>query len=147
MKHKVDSTLILKRTFDAPIERVWKAWTTPDQMKHWWVGGWDHVVHSVEIDARVGGAYRVGFGPPGKTPYFESGRFSEVIPLQRLAYQETVTLEGEQIHTNATIVEFRDLGERTEVTVTTSGVESWRNAEGWVPALEKLAAHIAHEVK
>jgi uncharacterized protein YndB with AHSA1/START domain len=141
-KHKVDSTLVLKRVFDAPVELVWRAWTTPKEMANWWVGGWDHVVHFAEADVRVGGTYRVGFAPPGQTPWIESGTYREVVPLKRLAYQEIVSLEGEQIHTNATTIEFRDLGGRTEVTVTTSGFESWRNAEGWVPALEKLAAHL-----
>jgi uncharacterized protein YndB with AHSA1/START domain len=101
------------------------------------------VVHFAEADVRVGGKYRVGFAPPGQTPYVESGTFSEVVPLKRLAYQESVAQGDHQIHTNATRIEFRDLGDRTEVIVTTSGFEAWRNAEGWVPALEKLAAHLA----
>jgi uncharacterized protein YndB with AHSA1/START domain len=144
-KHKVDSTLILRRIFDAPPSTVWRAWTTPEEMTGWWVAGWDHVVHFAEADVRVGGSYRVGFAPPLKTPYVESGTFSEVVPMKRLAYQETVTLSGEQIHTHATVIDFRDLGGKTEVTVSTSGWESWRNADGWVPALEKLAAHLGGE--
>jgi len=141
--HKVDSTLILKRVFEAPIALVWRAWTTPKEMAHWWVGGWEHVVHFAEADVRVGGTYRVGFAPPGQKPWVESGTYSEVIPMQRLAYQETVKLDDDLVHSNATRIDFRDLGGRTEVTVTTSGFESWRNAEGWVPALEKLAAFLA----
>lgn len=142
-KHKVDSTLILKRVFDAPIELVWRAWTTPAAMKSWWLAGWDHVVHSAQAEVRVGGTYRVSFGVPGKVPYVESGTFSEVIPLRRLAYHETVTSAGEHIHSNDTSIDFRDLNGRTEITVTTSGFEAWRNAEGWVPALENLAAYLA----
>jgi uncharacterized protein YndB with AHSA1/START domain len=142
-KHKVDSTLILKRVFEAPLEMVWRAWTTPKEMMNWWMGGWDHVVYSAEADVRVGGTYRTSFGAPGRTPCVETGRYHEVVPMKRLAYQETVTIGYELMHSNATTIDFRDLGGRTEVTVTTSGLESWRNAEGWVPALEKLAAHLA----
>jgi len=141
-KHKVDGTLILKRVYEVPVEKVWRAWTEPGEMAKWWVGGWEHVVHFAEADVRVGGRYRVGFAPPGRTPYVESGTYSEVVPMKRLAYQETVSLGDELIHTNATTVEFRDLGGRTEVIVSTSGGEVWRNAEGWVPALEKLAAAV-----
>ena len=65
-----------------------------------------------------------------------------MIPMKRLAFEETVTFEKEHIHTTQTAVDFRDLGGRTEVTITTSGFESW-NADGWVPALEKLAIHLA----
>ncbi len=142
-KHEVDSTLILKRVFDAPIELVWRAWTTQEELAKWYVGGWDHVVHFAEADVRVGGTYRISFGAPGKTPCVESGRYREVIPLQRLAFQETVTIGGEHIHTNETSIDFRDLGGRTEITITTSGFECWRNAEGWVPALETLAKYLA----
>jgi uncharacterized protein YndB with AHSA1/START domain len=143
-KHKVvDSTLILKRVFDAPIELVWRAWTTPGEIVKWWVVGWDHVPLSAEADVRVGGVYRMSFGIPGKTPCVESGRYSEVVPMKRLVYQETVTMGDQLMHTNATAIDFRDLGGRTEVIVTTSGFESWHNAEGWVPALERLAIHLA----
>jgi uncharacterized protein YndB with AHSA1/START domain len=138
-QHKIDSTLILKRIYQVPIESVWRAWTDPTEMAKWWVGGWDHVVHSAEADVRVGGSYRVAFAPAGKTPWIETGKYSEVVPLRRLAYRETVTQNDELVHTNQTQIDFRDLGGKTEVTVTTSGFESWRNAEGWVPSLEKLA--------
>jgi hypothetical protein len=40
--------------------------------------------------------------------------------MKRLAYQETVTLAGEQVHTHAILIDFRDIGGRTEVTVNTS---------------------------
>jgi len=142
-KHKVHSTLILKRVYDVPIASVWKAWTNPEEIAKWWVGGWDHVVHFAEADVRVGGTYRVGFAPPGKTPWVETGCYSEVVPHKLLVYQETVTQGHQVIHTNETRVDFHDLGEKTEVTVTTSGFESWRNADGWVPSLEKLAIALA----
>ena len=142
-KHKVDSTLILKRVFEAPIEVVWRAWTTQEELAKWYVAGWDHVVHFAEADVRVGGTYRISFGAPGKTPCIETGRYREVTPLKRLAFQETVTIGDERMHTNETSVDFRDLGGRTEITITTSGFESWRSADGWVPALETLAIHLA----
>jgi hypothetical protein len=37
-------------------------------------------------------------------------RSAKWFPMKRLAYQETVTLSGEQIHTHATVIDFRDLG-------------------------------------
>jgi len=142
-KHKVGSTLILKRVYDVPVASVWKAWTNPREIAKWWVGGWDHVVHFAEADVRVGGTYRVGFAPPGRTPWVETGRYTEVVPHKLLVYQETVKQGDQVIHTNETRIDFHDLGEKTEVTVTTSGFECWRNAEGWVPSLEKLAAALA----
>src|SRR5262249_53375541 len=117
------------------------ACTKPEHLMHWWVGGWDHVVHFAETDVRVGGKHRVGFGPAGTQPYIEVGEYTEVVPLKRLAYRETVKQGDDVMHVNDTVIELRDLGgNRTEISVTTSGGEAWRNAEGWVPGLEKLAA-------
>src|SRR5206468_10783553 len=48
--------LVLARMFDAPRERVWKAWTEPAEVKRWW-GPKDFTVPSCKIDLRVGGTY------------------------------------------------------------------------------------------
>ena len=32
--------LVFTRVFDASIERVWKAWTNPEQVKRWWGARW-----------------------------------------------------------------------------------------------------------
>src|SRR5262245_61774395 len=81
-KHKVEGTLIVRRIFEAPIDMLWAACTRPEHLSHWWVGGWDHVVHFAETDVRVGGQHRVGFGPAGAQPYIEVGEYTEVIPLK-----------------------------------------------------------------
>lgn len=142
-KHKVDSTLILKRVYDAPVERVWRAWTNEKELAKWYVAGFDHVVHFAEADVRTGGTYRVSFGAPGQTPCIETGHYREVTPMTRLAFEETVTIGTERLHTSETTVDFNDLGGRTEITITTTGFESWRSGEGWTPALESLAKYLA----
>ena len=46
--------LEIKRTYDAPVSDVWKAWTEPEQIKAWW--GPDNVsIPECEVDLRVGG--------------------------------------------------------------------------------------------
>jgi uncharacterized protein YndB with AHSA1/START domain len=141
-RRAIESTLVLKRIYDAPVERVWRAWTDPKELGQWYVAGSDHIVHFCEADVRVGGTYRVGFAPPGKTPYIETGIYTEVVTMKRLAFEETVSFEGKQLHTNATIVEFRDLGSCTELSITSSGPDSWRTGEGWTPAMESLARYL-----
>lgn len=143
---KIECTLVLKRIYDAPVERVWKAWTDPAELANWYVAGTDHVVHFCEADVRVGGTYRVGFGPPGKTPYVETGRYMEIVPMKRLVFEESVAFEGKRIHVTLTTVEFRDLGGRTELVLSCSGDEAWRTGEGWTPCLESLAAFLGAQV-
>lgn len=140
---KIECTLILKRIYDAPIERLWKAWTDPRELAMWYVAGVDHIVHFCEADVRVGGVYRVGFGPPGQTPYIESGRYLEITPMTRLVFEESVSFEGKSQHSTITTVELCDLGGRAELILSSSGNEAWRTGEGWTPCLESLARHLA----
>lgn len=43
-----------EREYDAPIEKVWRAWTDAEQLKKWW--GPDNVtIPECEVDLRVGG--------------------------------------------------------------------------------------------
>jgi uncharacterized protein YndB with AHSA1/START domain len=140
---KIECTLVLKRIYNAPIESVWRAWTDPAQLASWYVAGADQVVHFCEADVRIGGAYRVGFAPPGKTPCVETGRYIEIVSTTRLVFEESVSFEGKQLHSSITTVELRDLDGRTELVLSCSGDESWRTGEGWTPCLESLAAFLS----
>src|SRR5258706_12422188 len=104
--NSVEWILTLKRIYNLPVARLWRAWTDQSELGKWYVAAGDHVVHFCEADVRVGGSYRVGFGPPGKTPYVETGRYTEIVPMRRLAFEETVSFEERRIHTHQTIVEF-----------------------------------------
>jgi uncharacterized protein YndB with AHSA1/START domain len=138
----IEITLVLKRTYNAPVERVWRAWTDRAELSRWYVAGDDHVVHFCEADVRAGGTYRVGFAPPGQPPFIETGRYLEVVPFKRLVFEETVG-RGEQVfHTNLTEIEFIDLGRRTQLVLKTTGPDAWRSGEGWTPCLESLARHL-----
>ena len=60
MKTKVtlpsDTELLITRTFDAPRELVWKAYTQAEHLKHWWgPKGWTLPV--CEMDFREGGSW------------------------------------------------------------------------------------------
>lgn len=56
--------LVMTRTFDAPRELVFEAWTRPELLRQWLGvhGGWTMPV--CEIDLRVGGSYRYEWRPP-----------------------------------------------------------------------------------
>jgi uncharacterized protein YndB with AHSA1/START domain len=49
--------LVFERTFDAPRERVWKAFTDPDQVRRWW-GQHGTTTIVEEMDVRPGGKWR-----------------------------------------------------------------------------------------
>ena len=53
--------LRLQRRFDAPVERVWQAWTEAQALMRWFGPGGTRRVLLAETDVRAGGAYQVGF--------------------------------------------------------------------------------------
>lgn len=133
--------LQLNRTFDAPRERVFRAWTEPEEIKQWFGPG-KYQTPIVEVDLRPGGHYRFGLQLPGGNAFFLSGTFREVHPPERLVYTwqwaEPTDFPGESLVT----VQFLDRGGRTEVVILheqfSHTTERDRHIEGWNGSLDKL---------
>ena len=104
----------IERVFDAPIERVWQAFTDPELITQWWGGGGTTVVERMEVER--GGHWRfVTHGPEG-TDGFE-GRYREVSPMERVV--QTFEWDGMPGHVAVETATFTDLGDgRTKVTTT-----------------------------
>jgi uncharacterized protein YndB with AHSA1/START domain len=137
---KSDPTLVLRHWFDAPAERVFRAWTDPAEMRRWYSDSADHVIHSVEVDLRVGGGYRAVFGAPGEEPILETGEYREIVPGKRLVFMMTLTRGGKVLSSGSLItVEFIDRGGKTEVVLSDTGPDAESHEQGWRPALESLS--------
>ena len=61
-----NKTLRLERTFQAPAEAVFEAWTSEEVLRRWWHAGHDWETTEAEVDLRVGGAVRVVMRDPHK---------------------------------------------------------------------------------
>ncbi len=141
-----ETTLRITRTFAAPRDRVFQAWTDPEKLKQWW-GPPGYVTLVAEVDLRVGGHYRFGMKkiPDGEIFYL-SGSYREVRPPERLVY--TWRWENEPHGTETLVaVEFRGLGASTEV-VLSHEMFPTRDARdqhdmGWTGCLERLVALLA----
>ncbi|MCX2184210.1 SRPBCC family protein [Streptomyces sp. SKN60] len=82
-----DRELVITRTFDAPVTRVWEAWTRPEHVRQWY-GAAALTMSVCDIDLRPGGAWRWGQrGPDGQEIVF-SGTYEEIVPSERLVYTE-----------------------------------------------------------
>lgn len=72
----------IERIFDAPVEKVWRAWTDPEMIKKWW-GPEGFSSPYAKIDFRVGGIYTFGMhGPKGSEwdrDMYSSGVYKEII--------------------------------------------------------------------
>ena len=74
---------VLTRTFDAPRERVFAAWTDPKQMAQWWgPKGFTNPV--CQMDVRPGGRYRIVMRSPEGEDYPIDGEFLEIVKPSRL---------------------------------------------------------------
>jgi uncharacterized protein YndB with AHSA1/START domain len=82
--------ITITRTFDAPRELVWKAWTDPEQLARWWgPRGRTTPVESITIDLRPGGTFRVGsVSEEHGDDMVTLGRFREVVEPERLVLEE-----------------------------------------------------------
>ena len=146
-----ERTLVTTRVFDAPPERVYKAWTDPKQLARWFPP--EGLTAPVcQLDVRVGGAMRIDMkgpeGEPFKGRLFPGkGVYREVVPNRRLAFTFTPEMEGQAMPTVLMTVEFEDQAGKTKLTIqqTLDTVADYEEmvktgmAEGIAESLGKLA--------
>ena len=78
-------SLTLKRRLKAPPEKVYKAWTVPEEMMRWW-GGNNPATHMAATDVRVGGRFDVGFKSDNGEQHNVGGFYREVVPNEKLVF-------------------------------------------------------------
>ena len=79
--------LRIERTFDAPVERVFDAWTSEEVLRRWLHGmpGWE--TPTAEVDLRVGGTIRIVMrDPTDGTEAGATGEYRVVDPPHRLVF-------------------------------------------------------------
>jgi uncharacterized protein YndB with AHSA1/START domain len=106
-----DREVVVERVFNAPRDRVWQAFTEPEQLAQWWGRGNKLVIEKLEL--RRGGRWRFVEHADDGVHGFE-GRYREVTPPERLAW--TFAWDGMDGHLVLDTTTFEDLGEgRTKV--------------------------------
>lgn len=81
--------LVLEREVDVPVEKVWKAWTTPEHVKHWFVPRPWSVTHC-EIDLRPGGVFSTTMRSPEGEEFPNAGCYLDIVPNERLIWTDTL---------------------------------------------------------
>ena len=106
-----DREIHIERIFDAPRDRVWRAFTEPGLLAQWWGRGNKLVIERLEV-ARGGHWRFVEHGPDGVHGF--GGRFREVTPKERMVW--TFEWDGMPGYVSVDTVIFEDLGDgRTKV--------------------------------
>ena len=139
-------TLVVRRTIQATPERLFAAWTEPEQLRAWW-GPEGVVCIAADVDLRPGGRYRIGNQLPDQRVLWIVGEFERVEPPRRLVY--TWRVEGLSEIEERVTVQFASQGAATEVIVTHERIPSReirdQHEQGWEGCLSGLAEFLAAE--
>ncbi len=134
--------LRLTRVIKAPREKCFDAWTKPELMARWFAPV--SSVAEATADVRVGGEYRItvsGRPETGKcgNPTV-TGVHKEIVPNERITFTWTYP---DAPHPETTVsIEFRDVEQGTELTLTHHGFENEdvlaQHEEGWKSCIDKI---------
>lgn len=122
----MEKEVTIEHVYDAPVAKVWKAWTDPAELKAWW--GPDNVsAPEVEVDLKVGGRFYIvmeageAMGPYKGTRWPMEAKFTVIEPNAKLSYKAQAWTEGpnkeDTMIDQMTEVAFAEEGGKTKVTV------------------------------
>ena len=157
MTTTTEKDIIITRSFEAPVERLWRAWTDPDYFARWW-GPKAFTAPHVKIDFRAGGRYLYcmrGPGPDGVTKdFWSTGVYKEIEPLKRIVSTDSFAdkdgkvvpasyygMPGDWPLEMTVEVTFEEYGGETMMTLRHSGIPREMMGEcqsGWSESLDKL---------
>jgi uncharacterized protein YndB with AHSA1/START domain len=160
----VTRPFVISRVFDAPRDRVWRAWTDVEQMKQWW-GPKGFTVKQLKLDLRPGGIGLYCLRAPDGLEMWGRFAYREIVKPSRLVWINSFSDKdgGLTVHPMnpdwpremLTTVSFKDLGAKTEVTVEWIPVDGSTELEfktfdqgrdsmkgGWTGTFEQFAGYL-----
>jgi uncharacterized protein YndB with AHSA1/START domain len=140
-------SLVIERTFDAPRDLVFRAWTDPSHVERWW-GPHGFTNPRCEWEARPGGKIHIDMRGPDGTVYPMPGEFHDVVASERLVFSSSAVDGALQVLTTVT---FAGEGEKTKMRMEAIVVHAAAEAAfaiegmeaGWTQTLERLGEDLA----
>lgn len=144
-----DQEILITRIFDAPRERVFAAWTDPEQVAAWY--GPEHFDiprDKVHIDLRVGGRWELTMVQRGTgAEYPLSYEIVELVEPELIVLRCEPMPEMGLPEGTVTRVELHDHGDKTRMTLSDGPYPrdgGGRAEAGWNGAFDKLAVLLEH---
>ena len=148
--------LTIERLFDAPRERLWKAWTDPDLMARWW-GPSGFTAPVIQIDLRVGGKFLGCMRSPDGKDYWNTGVYREIVAPERLVTTDSFADEQGNVVSASyygmsadfplellVTITLEEQGGKTKLTLVHAGMPAGEDRDmaraGWNESFDKLAA-------
>jgi uncharacterized protein YndB with AHSA1/START domain len=142
-----DRELTITRIFDAPRALVFKAWSMPEHMAHWW-GPSGYTLPVCDMNFRSGGTYRLCMRSPEGKEFRVRGVYREVAEPERIVMSGGWEDEhGKVGHETITTITFEDVVGKTRLTLHNEGFESMASRDshrgGWNASIERLAEYLS----
>lgn len=139
--------LRLERVIHADRERVFAAWTTPEQLRVWSAPEGMTIADGGELDLRVGGRWSVVMVEPNGRQHAAFGTYREITSPSRLVYTHAWRQEGGTTPETTVTVEFHEVAGGTRVVLTQVGFGSEGSRDGhivgWSSTLDSLERFMA----
>ncbi|MGE0723142.1 MAG: SRPBCC domain-containing protein [Alphaproteobacteria bacterium] len=157
---------VISRVFDAPRDRVFKAWSEASQLDRWW-GPAGMTVKTLKLEFRPGGMFHFSMVPPGGQTMYGRFVYREIVRPERIVFVNSFAdadADGAiarapfsadwplEIESRLT---FEEDGDRTRLTLrsvpidpTPEGVQAFTGmlasmTKGWSGTLDQLVTHLA----
>ena len=150
-----EQEVFITRVFDAPRELVFKAWTDPEHLVHWFAPD-GCTIHFREIDLRPGGAFHSCVRLPDGKGCWCTGVYREIVAPERIVFTMVaadengnpveptkVGMDPDWPRETVVTVTFAELGRKTELTLRQTVSEALAKRTGahpsWIEMLDRLA--------
>ena len=141
-----DLRLHLERDLPGSVAEVYSMNTEPGRLAQWW-GPKGFSVPAIEMDAQVGGRFRITMQPPEGDVFFLAGEYRAVDEGSRLVYTFRWDPPDPDDRETVVVLSFRDVGGSTVLTVDqgefTTEERRALHVQGWSESLDRLEAALA----
>ncbi|MEQ1753281.1 MAG: SRPBCC family protein [Micropepsaceae bacterium] len=140
--------IVTTRTYDAPRDLVWAAFTSAEHLSHWW-GPDGFRITTLAMDFRQGGSWHFIMHGPDGTDFPNFIRYTAIDPLERIAFNHGVEPDAPPHFTNT--ITFENDGPRTRVIMRATFptaeardhvVREFKAIEGGQQTLARLTEHL-----
>jgi uncharacterized protein YndB with AHSA1/START domain len=135
-----DYVLRIERTFDAPAEAVFDAWTSAEVMRRWFHVAPDWETPEAEVDLRIGGEVRIVMRRPDGTEAGARGEYTLIDRPHRL--EMTWTFDDAPSNQQVIQLAFSESDGSTTVVMVNSGISTEERREsqhhGWQGCFDNL---------
>lgn len=138
--------LEIERILKAPRDRVYAAWTNPDELRQWF--GPDKVrTRTLTADARVGGTFRLEMVTPEGENWAVSGEYRELQPGRKIVFTWQWEDDEDWAETMSVVtIELSDCAGGTALRLKHESLPSdqsrERHTEGWTKLVDKLENYL-----